>query len=129
MYREEFVRSVSRWRLDAIECDRHLIPPELQRFLPAGSFHKQAAHGFRCRAKKVGPVLPLVGCRPSQSQIGLVDQRRRLQILGILLPFQLTGRQAPQFVIDQRQQLVRGGGVSGCNAVEDGLYLSMASEF
>ena len=56
--------------------------------------------------------------RPSQSrsppgrpaQVGLVDQRRGLERLPRLLPGQPLGGQLAEFLVDQRQQFLRGAG-------------------
>ena len=61
-------------------------------------------NGRATRLQSVAVPVP----RPDQPQIRLMHQRRRLQRLPRLLLGQLRGRQLPQLVIDQRQQLLGG---------------------
>ena len=63
------------------------------------------------------PVLGLV--RIHQPQIRLVDQGRRLQRLPRLLLGQLRRRQLPQFVVDQRQQLLGRRRIAGFDLRQD----------
>src|SRR5262249_60019616 len=54
-----------------------------------------------------------------QPQIGLVDQGGRLQRLAGPLLGQLLGRQLPQLVVDQRQELFRGVRVAPLDGGQD----------
>ena len=56
------------------------------------------------------PMLRLLDVH--QSDIRLVDQGRGLKRLARLLLGHLLGRQLPQFVVDQRQKLLGGGGIA-----------------
>ena len=44
----------------------------------------------------------------NQAEIGLVHQRRRLQCVSGAFGLQLCPRDAPQFVVDDRKQLIEG---------------------
>ena len=57
------------------------------------------------------PVLCLLDI--DQPDIGLMHQRRRLQRLSGFLLSQFRRRQFPQFVVDQRQELLGGRGITG----------------
>src|SRR5262249_17234241 len=54
-----------------------------------------------------------------QPQVGLVQQRGRLQGLAGLFLGQLLGRESAQLVVDQRQELLRGRGVALLDGGQD----------
>jgi len=61
------------------------------------------------RGKEVAAAVPLLDLlHVHQADVGLMDQGRRLQRLARLFLSELRGRQPPQLVIDQRQQLFGG---------------------
>src|SRR5262245_37802915 len=47
-----------------------------------------------------------------QAQIGLVDQGRRLERLAGFLVGKSLGRELAEFIVNQRQELLRGGGIA-----------------
>src|SRR5262245_27750418 len=61
---------------------------------------------------------------PYQSQIRLVHQRRGLERLSRLLVRQLRGGQLPQFVIDERQELLGGLRIAGVDLREDACHVA-----
>ena len=71
--------------------------------------HQDAAHQPRGHREEVRAVLPRHVVRIDQPQIGLVDERRRLEAV----PDALAGHAAPrdlvELVMDERNQLLEGG--------------------
>lgn len=77
-------------------------------FLVPGLLDEDAPHRLRSRRKEMAATIPI--CRPPdihESQVGLMDERRRLQRLPGFFLSQLLSGQPTKFVIDERQQLVR----------------------
>src|SRR5262249_55572400 len=80
----------------------------LVRLLVARVLDEDAPHRLRRRREEMPPAVPLL--RPlliDETQVRLVNQRRRLECLSRLLLRQPRRRQLAQLVIDQRQQLLR----------------------
>jgi len=61
----------------------------------------------------------LVGVPADESQIGFVDERRRLQRLPRLLLRESLRRQRAQFRVDERQQLRGGAAVALVDGAQD----------
>ncbi len=75
-----------------------------QSLLTASVLDEDAAHRFGRCCEKMSAVLPaLVVLRADQSQVGLVNQGRRLERLTRVLPGQLLHRQLAQLPVDQRK--------------------------
>ena len=77
-----------------------------------GGVHQDAPHDPRRHGEKVPPVLPVDLVNVEQSEIRLIDERRRLQCMVRTLLRHVAPRQAPQLLVDQRHQLVQGGCVA-----------------
>ncbi len=90
----------------------------LSGFLPR-TVHQDASHDLRGGTKKVRPVIPtaMVGAR--ETNPCFMDQRGRLEgVPGILLAH--VGRsQAPQFVVNQWQQVFRRKVATCCRGFEN----------
>ena len=97
---------------DVVEGKASPPAPALEPSLVASTVHQDPPHGFRGRAEKVPPSLP--GHRPGshEPQIGFVDQGRRIECLSRRLVLQATGGQSTEFVVNQRQQLLRRRGIA-----------------
>ena len=68
---------------------------------------ENASHGLGRGGKEMAATVPLLGLLDiDQPEVGLVDQGGRLQRLAGRLLGQLPRRQPPQFVVDQRQELL-----------------------
>jgi hypothetical protein len=75
--------------------------------LPRASvIHQDVAHRLRRNAKKMGAILPVFLLLPDQSQISLVDQRRRLQRVSHGLLMDIAPRHPAQFCVNHRRPLV-----------------------
>src|SRR5262249_28658241 len=93
--------------------------------LAAGALDEDAAHGLGGRGEEVAPALPLRGVFGAPPpQVRLVYQRGRLQGLAEPLLGPLLGGALAQLVVDQRQQLLRGGGVALLDGRQDVRHLA-----
>src|SRR5262249_61977222 len=95
----------------------------LDTLLAAGALDEDAAHGFGGRGEEVAAVTPLGlpgrMAPQDQPQVGFVDEGGGLERLAGLLLGQLLGREPPQLVIDQRQELARRVGVAFVDGRQD----------
>ena len=88
--------------------------------LMAGSIDQDAAHCLGGRCEEMFAAIPGPVLFPShEPEVGLINQGGRLERLARLLLGQLSGSQLPQLVIDQRQQVLRGGRIACLTAGED----------
>lgn len=113
---------VDLWRGDGHV--RQLIPGQISApfdaILAAGVLDQYPPHGLGCGGEEVTPIVPRLLTVPAhESQVGFVDQCRRLERLPRLFVRQPGSRQFPQFVIDQRQQLLRRRRIAVFNRRED----------
>ena len=70
---------------------------------------QDAAHGLGRGGEEVAAAVPVLGLLDvHESEVGLVDQGRGLERLPGRLVGQPLGRQLPQLVVDQGQQLPGG---------------------
>ncbi len=63
-------------------------------------------HGLRCDCHEVCAVLPGNIALVDQLKIGFVNQRRSIERVAGSLPPQLMLRQAPQLLVNQRQEMI-----------------------
>jgi hypothetical protein len=78
-----------------------------ERSLFAGIFDEDATHGLRRRGEEVSARLPSLRVgNINEPQIGVVNQRRRLQRLARFLTGELGDSKLSQLVIDQRKKLL-----------------------
>ena len=96
-----------------VESDARLNAAALERATGAGTLDQDLAHGVRGNRAKVRAVLPAVRPVLHQAQIRLMDETGRLKRLPGTLAAKVVGREAPQFLIDDRQQRVEGLPVVG----------------
>src|SRR5262249_51192924 len=73
-----------------------------------GVIDQNLAHQPRGGAEEVGAVLPIDLALVYQPQKSLVNQSRRLERVARTLTAQKPTRQAPQFIVDERRQLIAG---------------------
>ena len=81
---------------------------------------EDAAHRFGRGGKEVSPAGPRVVRRATdEPDVGLVDEGGRLERLAGLLDGQSLRRQFPQFVVDEREELLGGVGVAPLGGGQD----------
>jgi hypothetical protein len=85
----------------------------------SSTINQNAAHRFGSSADEVPSIGPLLFGRSTQSQPCLMNQCSRLKRLAGLFMGHLASRQAPQLVINERQQLFCGVRVALLNAVQN----------
>ena len=76
--------------------------------MPTGAVDQDPAHDLCGDTKEVSPVPPIDLPLIDESQVGFVDERRRLQRVPGPLATQLAPGDAAQLGIYERQQLVEG---------------------
>src|SRR5262249_31727359 len=98
---------------------RHFIERHLPRstsalgvLTSAGVIDQQEPHGPGSDRKEVSAVLPFDVLLLDQAEIGFVDERGGLQRVTGTLPLEVALSQPAQFVIDQRDELVKGRPIS-----------------
>ncbi len=117
-------REVERIELDALK-----LAPVFEAVLAAGFLNQNAAHGLGRRGEEVaatvpGRGLPVLG----QAQPGLVDQRGRLEGLAGRQLSHLVAGKAAQFLVDQREQLLRLLGFTAVDRIQKPRYFTHESE-
>ena len=86
----------------------------------ASIFNENAAHGLGGSREEVTAAVPVLVCTTAyQPQISLVNEGRGIQRLTRLFLGQFARRQAPQFVVHERQQLLGGVRVALFNGGEN----------
>ena len=80
--------------------------------LGAGVVHEDVAHDAGGEAEEVEPVFPRTVLLPRELEVGLVDERRRVEGLGAALPEALAVRERAELAVDERQQPVECVAVS-----------------
>src|SRR5207249_3220436 len=76
--------------------------------------------GLGRRREEVSPAAPLLGLLPDhQSHIGFMDQGGGLEGLAGLFLGHPLGRQLPQLVVNERQELPRGARIAFLNGGQD----------
>src|SRR5262249_23395901 len=74
--------------------------------MTTGMVDEDSAHRLRGHAEKMCSILPTDLALVDESQVDLMDQRRRLQRVVYALTSKLARRDAPELVVDERQQLL-----------------------
>lgn len=97
------------------EGEFHLL--EVHAFAAAAAFQAEfstgvldqdTAHGFGGGAEEVGAILPAWVIAGHQTEPGFVDEGGGLQSVAVLFLGHFASGQAAQFIVDHRQQFVRG---------------------
>src|SRR5262245_54127907 len=92
----------------------------LEPILAAGTLDQDAAHGLRRRGKEVPAAVPLLSLPLAhQAQVRLVDQGGGLQRLPWLFLSQALSGELAELVVDQGQELFRGGWVALLDGGQD----------
>ena len=86
--------------------------------MTSGMLDQDTAHQLRGDCEEMGPILPLHPLVIHQADVGLIDQRACLKVVFGALASHVPVRQAPQFRIDDRRELVEGELVSGTPGAE-----------
>ena len=76
--------------------------------LPARALHQDPPHGFGRGREEMPPALPVGILRADQSNVGFVDQRRRLERMSGRFLRELLGGQEAQLLVEHRQKLIGG---------------------
>src|SRR5262245_56500842 len=74
--------------------------------------NEDSAHRVRGHAEKMCSILPTHMALVDEPKVDLMDERRRLKRVVYALTSKLAGRDAPELVIDERQQLFERSGVA-----------------
>ena len=86
-----------------------------------------AAHRLGSGGEEVSAVVPRLGrVVAGETQVRFVYQGGRVERLAGFLAGELPRRQLAQFVVDQRQELVRGVGLAPLDLTEDAGHLTHA---
>jgi hypothetical protein len=87
-----------------------------------GAIHQDEPHGFCRCSEEMLATIPTLACS-SNPQPGFMNQGGGLQSVTRSLSGHPGGGQMAQFIVDQRQQLLGGLGVSCDECVQDLSYL------
>jgi hypothetical protein len=88
--------------------------------LSAGMVDEDAAHGLGRRGEEVNSSVPgLLRVGPDELEIRFMDQSRRLQGVARPLAGEALGGQPEQLLVDERQELLGGVGVSLLDGRQD----------
>ena len=103
---QQVVVGLGRGRLAPCRGRPGAVAAALQPVTAAGVLDQDSTHGLGRRGEEMTAAVPgPIGIDADQTQVGLVDERRRLQGLAGRLARQPLRGQPPQLVVDQRQQL------------------------
>ena len=119
VHQQVFIVRSGSGKVDLLDVQALLAAAMLQARFAAGVFDQDAPHGFRRRRKKVGPVFPCLAAVADHPQPGFVHQRRGLERVAGGFPQHAGGGKISQFIIDQRQQLIRRLAFTARNGVEN----------
>jgi hypothetical protein len=90
-----------------IEFSSSAASASLETGAAPGAFHENPPHCFRGCGEEMPPVVPgSLAARANQPQIRLVNQRCWLERMPRIFMCQMSGGQAPQFIVDQEQKLI-----------------------
>ena len=89
---------------EALERDAVACASTLLRVAGAGSLDENLAHRVRRDGAEMRAVLPPPGLVLQETQVRLMDERRRLQRLAGPLATEITRRKAPELLVHDRQQ-------------------------
>jgi hypothetical protein len=95
-------------RIDIIERDALGAAASFGGPARFGVIDQNLAHQPRGGAEEMGAVLPVNMALVYQPQKSLVNQSRRLERVAGTLTAQKSARQAPQFIVNERRQLIAG---------------------
>ena len=84
-----------------------------------GIINENSAHGFGCGVEEMDASVPLDVLHSGKAQPGLVNEGGRLQSLARSFTGHFVGCQAPELVIDQRKQFLRGLRIATCLGFEN----------
>ena len=98
---------------------QRLVCAAFQTGLVPGLVNQDAPHGLGGGPEEMGTSAPLLLVRTGQAQPGFVDERGGLQGLAGFLLRHPGGGELAQLLINEREQLIGGLGVTLLNAVED----------
>src|SRR5436309_6584140 len=80
---------------------------------------ESSAHSFSCGVEEMDASVPLDVLHSGKAQPGLVNEGGRLQSLARSFTGHFVSCQAPELVIDQRKQFLRGLRIATCLGFEN----------
>src|SRR5262249_43518817 len=117
---EQVVGALGRGDGQAVEVEPLEPAAALGAAAGAGAFDEDAAHGLGGRGEEVASAVPgAARVRVDQPQVRLVNQGGRLQRLAGRFVGEFVRGELTQRVVDQRQQLLRGGRVALLDGGQD----------
>ena len=87
--------------------------------LPPGLIDDDPPHGFGRGGEEVAAAVPVLWPPADQAEAGLMNQGGGLERLPRLHRPETDGGQLPEFVVDEREQLLRGPGVALVDGRQD----------
>ena len=112
MHGQNFILGNGQLDSGFVQFLQRLILAAFQTGLAPGLVNEDAPHGLGGRSEEMGSSMPLLTIRTGQSQPGLMHQRGRLQGLAWRFTGHFLRRELAQFLINQRKQVIRGGGIA-----------------
>jgi hypothetical protein len=90
----------------------------------AGRINENSAHGFRRGGEEVATAVPVSGSRRTdESEIGFVNEGRRLERLSRRLSTDFLAGQSTQLVVDEGQELFGRRGLSVLDCGKEARHL------
>src|SRR6266699_3189694 len=115
MHSQQLVLGTRGGKIQSFEVNALATPAMALCLFPARAINENVAHRLRGRAKEMRAIVKRGILRTNQSQPCFVDQRCWLERLAGILLSHFESRESPQFVIDEREQLVGGFGIASFN--------------
>ena len=110
---------------EAVEIERLAAPAAaaLEPLAVTGAIEQDPPHRLGRGGEEVAATVPrLTRIRPDETQVGLVNQRRRLERLTWILVRQSPRGQASQLVVNQRQQVTGSLLFASDDGIQDSSY-------
>jgi hypothetical protein len=117
--RKQLIVFAGGGNLDLVDVHPALSSTVTLRAFAPGALDQDASHRLGCGAEEVGAILPRSLVVFDQPQPGFMNEGRRLQGVAGGFVGHPVGRQLTQFLIHQRQQLIRGLFVALLHTIED----------
>ncbi len=119
--RENVFARLGQGDIECGEVSSDVLAAVPQPILAACFLHQDASHRQRGSREEMPPPLPFrfVGLGAGQSEVGLMNQGRRLQSLAWTLMGELRRRQFAKFVVNKRQQLCGSDTIAGVDPMQN----------
>src|SRR5262245_39737974 len=124
--RDEIDRPLGGGRVEAfVEGDARLSAAALECVARARPLDQDLPHGVRRDRAEVRAVLPPLGTILQQLQVGLVDERSRLQRLSRTFPLEIVRGEASKLGVHERHQRLERGNVSPRRPIQERVELRL----